>query len=323
MLLALRGLRRSRMVSGKINPDTRLISGSEVKSFQKCEKLWWYEYRLKVIPKKLSDGLFKGIVGHDALSAYYRAIMNGKSIEEARMAMNLRISEEYSKNTLLMTQGLVHPRIMADRIKLINKVSGILDAYLKEYAEQDFINYDVVEVEHMHVSDNFMAMRLDLLLRLRATGKLVLMDHKFVGEFYGEAQLLANSQLPLYMRVVIGGREEEVSHGILNEIRTTTPKGEGGEPDFGFERAIIDYDEVVAGSLANDQARVTERIREKYRIQGLKASRDACTRSLSDYTCKFCHAKTACLTYDLKGDEAGMRAVIDAEYEENTYGYNK
>jgi hypothetical protein len=305
------------------NPDTRLISGSEVKAFQSCQKKWWYEYRLKVIPKKLSDGLFKGIVGHDALSAYYRAIMDGKSLDEARMLMNMRISQEYAKNTLLMTQGLVHPKMMADRVKLIAKISQILEAYLDEYAKADYENYDVVEVEHMHVSDNFMAMRLDLLLRLRATGKLVLMDHKFVGEFYGEPQLLANSQLPLYMRVVIGGREEEISHGILNEIKTKTSKGEDGELEFEFERAIIDYEEEVAASLANDQAKVTEQIRDKYRIQGLKESRDACVRSLSDYTCKFCHAKTACLVYDLRGNEAGMRAVIDAEYEENTYGYNK
>lgn len=306
-----------------INPETRLISGSEVKSFQSCEKKWWYEYYLKVIPKKLSDGLFKGIAGHDALSAYYRAIMNGKSLDEARMLMNLRISEEYAKNTMLMMEGLVHPRIMAERVKLIAKISQILDAYLDEYAEQDFVNYEVVEVEHMHVSDNFMAMRLDLLLRLRATGKLVLMDHKFVGEFYGEAQLIANSQLPLYMRVVIGGREEEVSHGILNEVKTRTAKGDDGEPEYEFERAIIDYDADVAESLANDQAKVTERIRDKYRIGGLKESRDACVRSLSDYTCKFCWAKTACLVYDLKGDEVGMKAVINAECEENTYGYNK
>lgn len=305
------------------NPDTRLISGSEVKAYQSCQKKWWYEYRLKVIPKKLSDGLFKGIVGHDALSAYYRAIMEGKSLDEARMMMNLRISEEYSKNTLLMTQGLVHPRIMAERVKLIGKISAILDEYLKEYAESDFANYEVVEVEHMHVSDNFMAMRLDLLLRSRLNGKLVLMDHKFVGEFYSEAQLIANSQLPLYMRVVIGGREEEISHGILNEIKTRKSKGDDGEPEFDFERPIIEYDEAVAESLARDQAKVTEEIRNKYRIKGLKESRDACIRSLSDYTCKFCHAKTACLIYDLRGDEGGMRAIIDAEYEENTYGYNK
>lgn len=305
------------------NPDTRLISGSEVKAYQKCQKLWWYEYRLGVIPKKLSDGLFKGIVGHEALSTYYRAMMEGKGIEESRMLMNLRISQEYAKNALLMTQGLVHPKTMADRVKLIAKISEVLDSYLMEYAKQDEVNYSVVEVEHMHVSDNFMAMRLDLLLRNEANGKLVLMDHKFVSDFYSEPQLLANSQLPLYMRVVVGGREEEISHGILNEIKTRKSKGEDGEPEFGFERAIIEYDENVAESLAKDQAKVTEEVRDKYRIPGLKESRDACTRSLSDYTCKFCHAKTACLLYDLRGNEAGMRAIIDAEYEENTYGYNK
>lgn len=309
--------------TAKINPDTRLISGSEVKQFQKCKKLWWYEYYLGVIPKKLSDGLFKGIIGHEALSVYYRAIMEGRSIEEARTLMNLRISQEYAKNTLLMTQGLVHPAVMADRVKLITKVSAVLDAYMDEYAKADHENYEVVEVEHMHVGDNFMAMRLDLLLRLRATGKLVLMDHKFVSDFYSDAQLIANTQMPLYMRVVIGGRLEEVSHAILNQIKTRKTIGADGEPEYEFERPIIEYDEVVAESLAKDQAIVTEEIRDKYRIQGLKASRDACPRSLSDYTCKFCHAKKACLEFDLRGDEAGMKIVINSEYEENSYGYNK
>jgi PD-(D/E)XK nuclease superfamily protein len=307
----------------KVNPDTRLISGSEVKAYQNCQKKWWYEYRLGVIPKKLSDGLFKGIVGHDALSGYYRALMDGKSLDDARMLMNMRISDEYAKNTRLMMEGLVHPKTMADRTKLISAIARILDNYVTEHGVRDHETYEVVEVEHMHVSDNFMAMRLDLLLRLRSNGKLVLMDHKFVGEFYGDAQLQANSQLPLYMRIVIGGREEELSHGILNEIKTVKSRSGSGEMEFGFERAIIEYNETVAKKLANSQARVTDEIRDKYRIEDLDESREACNFSTSDYTCKFCWAKTACLIYDLKGDQAGMRAVINAECEENTYGYNK
>lgn len=299
-----------------INPNTRLISGSEIKSWQGCQMRWWYEYRLKVLPKKLSDGLFRGVVGHECLSAYYRAIKRGESIEEAALQIKIEIAKETNKNVKLMMEGFISGVMMGERVKLIAEVNALLDAYINEWAEEDQANYEVVEVEHMHVGDNFMAMRLDLLLRERATGKLVLTDHKFVSDFYSPKQLMANSQLPLYMRIVVGDRSEEVSHGVLNEIRTRKLK-DGPE----FTRPIIKYNEIVAKKRASDQAKIAEQIRENYRVPFDK-SRGECIRNLSDYSCKFCPFATPCFL-DLEGREAEMKETVNAEYEENTYGYNK
>lgn len=303
------------------NPNTRLISGSEVKSFQNCQRRWWFEYRLGVTPKKLSDGLFKGVVGHEALSAYYRAIKNGASVKEATYEMNLIIVQENAKNVQLMAEGVIYPQMMGERVALITYIGEILAAYVIRYGEEDYERYEVVEVEHMHVGDNFNAMRLDLLVRDRSDGKLVLIDHKFVTDFYDDNQLLANTQLPLYMRVVIGDRSEEIKSGFLNEVRTRKLTN-GPE----FYRAEIPYEEEVATELAHNQAIVTEQIREQYRVQwegdGTNTRRST-IRNLGDYTCKFCPFKKPCLTYELRGKVAEMKHTINTEYEVNTYGYNK
>jgi len=302
------------------NSGTRLISGSEVKAWQYCQMKWWYEYRLGVIKKKLSDGLFRGIIGHECLSEYYRALKDGASLEEASLKIQYRIAAENAKNLELMNEGLINPTMMGDRVALITNLGQLLNEYLIEYAKSDYHQYEIVEVEHMHVADNFTALRLDLLVRDLSDGKLVLIDHKFVADFYEEGQVEANTQLPLYMRVVIGDHEEEVKAGILNQIRTRK-NGDGPK----FHREVIPYNKTVATTLARDQARVAEEIRENYRLPWKKTgeeSRDACNRSLSDYTCKFCPNKKPCMA-ELRGDTALMIHTINTEYERNTYGYNK
>lgn len=304
------------MSDKEFNPNTRLISGSEVKSFQTCEMQWWYNYRLGVTPKKLSDGLFRGIMGHEALSDFYGALKNGATVEQAHETMRNWMARESAKNNQLAKEGFITLTMMSERMSLITELAMLLDAYVANYGQADFDMYEVVEVEHMHVSDDFFAMRLDVLFRERLSGQLVLADHKFVANFYGDKQIKANSQLPLYMRVVVGDRLEIVSHGFLNEIRTRVTK-EGPE----FERVEIPYIEAVAKRRALEQGRVAARIREKWRM-GLDESRESCDRNLSDYSCKFCLVAKPCFL-DLEGKVSEMKAVVNAEYERSTYGYNK
>jgi hypothetical protein len=301
-------------------PETRLISGSEVKAFQECQMQWWFKFRLGIAPKKLSDALFIGTVGHIALSDMYTEFALGGSVEAAVNKMRLRLSKEMEKNNHHMTTGFINPMIASGRMGLITQVMNLLEEYIEYYAKSDSEKFEVVEVEHMHVSGKFSVMRLDLLMRNLETGKLELWDHKFVSSFYTEKLLRVNSQLPLYMKVVIGSREEEVAYGVLNQLKKKQTKEEIEKGLSRFRRDEVPYKEIAVKKRTEDQQKVTDQIRPFYGMKLMEA-KDKVVRTLNDNTCKFCLFYDPCMT-DLDGKTSEMRALVSANFERSTYGYN-
>jgi len=296
------------------SPESRLISGSEVSTWQTCQMKWFFQFKLARQPIKLSDALFIGTMGHEALSAFYTALKEGYDREEAAGSMTNFVVREMEKNNELRKSGFITGTMASERNLLIMRLAGILEEYGETVAQEDAINYEVVEVEHMHVSKGFFAMRLDVLLRDRSNGELCLMDHKFIRDFYQPKQLSMNSQLPRYMKVIIGDREEKVSKGYLNMLRTREDAVER------FGRALIPYNEVVADRRTRDQLIVASEIRVNWNKSNRECL-DSLIRTLTDYTCKFCAFAEACML-GLAGRTDDMKAELRANFEKSTYGYN-
>lgn len=299
----------------EIDAATRLISGSEVSTWQLCQMKWLFQFKLGRQPKKLSDALFIGTMGHEALSTYYTLLKDGVDWSNAVESMTDFVVREMAKNNEQRKSGFITGTMASERQLLIMKLAGILEDYAKVMAEQDSINYEVVEVEAMHVSKGFFAMRLDLLLRERSTQDLILMDHKFLRNFYQQKQLSMNSQIVRYIKVVGGDREEKVKKGMLNMLRTHESAVER------FERAVIPYDETVANRRIADQLHVAEQVRVAWAMSNRECI-DTLIRTLSDYTCKFCAFAEVCMLA-LAGRESDMKAELQMNFEKSTYGYNK
>lgn len=295
-------------------PETRLISGSEVSTWQTCEMKWFFQFKLGRQPIKLSDALFVGTMGHEALSTYYTLLKDGVDWENAAESMTDFVVREMAKNNEHRKTGFITSAMASDRNLLIMKLAGILEEY-REIAHQDSVNYEVVEVEHMHVSNGFFAMRLDVLLRERSTNDLVLMDHKFIRNFYQAKQLAMNSQMPRYMKVVIGDREEKVKKGYLNMLRTHEDAVQR------FDRAVIPYDENTATRRLQDQLKVSRKIRAAWGMSNADCLNEL-TRTFSDYTCKFCPFTEPCMLA-LAGRKDEMKMELRMNFEKSTYGYNK
>lgn len=299
----------------ELNAATRLISGSEISTWQSCQMKWFFQFKLGRQPIKLSDALFIGTVGHEALSTYYTLLKDGVDWSNAVESMTDFVVREMAKNNEQRKSGFITGTMASERQVLIMKLAGILENYAELMAEKDAINYEVVEVEAMHVSKGFFAMRLDLLLRERSTQDLILMDHKFLRDFYQQKQLSMNSQIVRYIKVVGGDREEKVSKGILNMLRTRDDAVEK------FQRVVVPYDETVATRRMADQLEVSKQVREAW----AKSNRECLNtliRTLSDYTCKFCPFAEVCMMA-LAGREDDMKAELKANFEKSTYGYNR
>lgn len=293
----------------------RLVSSSEVATWQTCQMRWFINYYLHLVPKQLSDGLFKGIVGHEALSIYYNSLFIGNDLATAEDQVDEFFAEEMEKNNRLRKTGYISSKMASERIVLISKMNDVLTNYFKNYGLKDHIDYDIVEVEYKHVTEDGFAMRLDLLMRNRKTGALELWDHKFVTDFYSDWQLDFNSQLPKYMKVVINHREEDIAYGILNEIRTREV-AEGWQ----VERPRIEYNEEIATLHHESHIIYSDEIRAHYDMDKFTClEKVRRRRTKSDMVCKYCPFKRPCHA-NLRGEKMGE--ILKQEFEESGYGYN-
>jgi hypothetical protein len=254
-------------------------------------------------------------MGHEALSTYYTLLKDGVDWSNAVESMQDFVVREMAKNNEQRKTGFITGTMASERQLLITKLAGILEDYANTIAEQDAINYEVVEVEAMHVSKGFFAMRLDLLLRDRSNQELILMDHKFLRNFYQQKQLSMNSQIVRYIKVVGGDREEKVSKGMLNMLRTHESAVEK------FQRVVIPYNETVATRRMADQLKVAENVRVAWAMSNQECL-DTLIRTLSDYTCKFCPFTEPCMLA-LAGRKEDMKDELRMNFEKSTYGYNK
>ena len=55
----------------------RNISNSEVSTWLSCRNKYRYAFDLDLEPKKRSDPLTRGTIGHDALDVYYKTLQAG------------------------------------------------------------------------------------------------------------------------------------------------------------------------------------------------------------------------------------------------------
>src|SRR3546814_19769576 len=64
-----------------------IISYSEIKTFQTCERRHYYSYGLDIGQKQESDDITRGKTGHKFMENFFNGLKEGKSIEEAREGM--------------------------------------------------------------------------------------------------------------------------------------------------------------------------------------------------------------------------------------------
>ena len=165
----------------------RNISNSEVSTWLSCRNKYRYAFDLDLEPKKRSDPLTRGTIGHDALDVYYKTLQAGQGHTYA-------VDQATKRLGTIMSQ----PDAPFD---LILDVRRILELYWPYYEGDP--NWEILEVEQMHNlplnEDYSMPTRLDLLVRDRTDGKIALVDHKFYYDMPNPDKLALNVQFPKYI----------------------------------------------------------------------------------------------------------------------------
>lgn len=291
--------------------EARLISNSEVDARLTCERKHLFSFVFEREAKHKSRSLNIGIVGHDILAVYYKALQAGLSKADAEQeAMKhltkLFVAEDYPPDDL----GTVH-------------------ALISRYIAQDSLagNVRILEVEtdfYLPITDDYWyAMRLDLLVEALVgsqKGHVLLVDHKFTYDFYSYDDLKLNPQMPKYV-VPVMQAGYPVKDAYINQIRTRFPLHlipKKSNQDL-FNRAPVGLTKERIKSALAHQMRMSERI-IALRKMPLELQIEESVPVLNKMICRNCPFKNAC---EMVEDGMSYERALGPEYKKRVYGYSK
>lgn len=277
------------------------ISQSEVDSFKNCKRKHYYSFGEKLEPKKHSDSLTRGTLGHKALDAFYSHLKE--------------FPGDWEQAAYIGTQAILE-KVTADNTQLIMKLQTLLTKYFMHAQEtQDY--YEILAVEHefrytIPGTKLVIPFTPDLIWRNKYTGKVYVVDHKFLFNFYSENAIAISPQLAKYVGLLrlMGYDVEDAQYNMIRHRELKE-----GSKLFSLQRCNLGDRKVK--TYVEDQIVAMGEIAD---IKELPLDRweQIATRTASSFNCEHCPMLELCLI-DLNGGNRDL--MIRTYYQPNTYGY--
>lgn len=273
------------------------ISNSEAAAWLGCQRRWYYAHSLNIKPKQYGEALNRGIIGHEALAAYYDNNFN----TDAGRAV---IMEHYT-----ISDG--------EEKKMLYKLLSLLDRY---YMVDPFKTWKIVAVEQQYdipLTVRFgYSMRLDLLAKNPVDSKTYLIDHKFVYDFWQSLAFELNAQFPKYL-TALQQNDVKVDGVIVNMLRHRVDPLTKPDVDL-FKMQKIFPDSKEKKRIFREHLQVSDTIADM-REKPQDEQSELVLRNLSQTTCKTCPYTDLCKA-ELVGQDPSL--MIKTFYESNDYGYS-
>lgn len=288
--------------------DMRRISNSEASTWLSCRAKYRYQFLLNLEPIKQKEVLSRGIIGHEALAIYYRAIKLGQDHDVA-----VRNARDYLASFFSTTEYSTDLLYDLDRI-LVGYFNHV------KFELSDLDNWDILMVEEqldIPISEDFhVPMTLDLLVRDKTTGDIILIDHKFFYDFPTQDDLALNAQLPKYV-AILRYNGYNVTKAMINCIRYRKLKN----PDSSdlFRRDVIKPSDAKLRNALSQHIMASQEILE-YREMTEEGQKAKSLPVLNKMMCKGCQYANLCITEYDGGD---VNFLMQVDYKSNErYGYN-
>jgi CRISPR/Cas system-associated exonuclease Cas4 (RecB family) len=200
------------------------VSHSEVDSYLLCRRKHYYGYGLSLERITTSNSLATGTAGHKVLESFYQHIIeNGLTAEEQAAAFDSAV--DVAKE--------IYDQIVKDGYVDGDRRATLYDILFSDYgyfAHEFFVNngwrilaveaeYNLVYDEETQASYPFV---VDMIVQ-DTDGNYVVIDHKFVYDFYTPEQTDLQPQIPKYIGA-LRALGKEVSYGAYNMLRTRKMK---------------------------------------------------------------------------------------------------
>lgn len=280
----------------------RVISNSEALTWVKCPRKYYYQYDLALSPIKTPGYFFRGILVHSAHERYYKALMAGKShdqaVEEAKEVFTLAMQNDAN----------------ADNVNDIATLRTMMLRYWDEVARHD--QWEILAVEksfNLPLTDDFsFGFQPDVIARIE--GLVTVVDHKNVYDFWKRRELDLDPQSRKYMAALLamGKTVDRVMHN-QTRWRLTKTRRQETEELFRRDYAIPSADE--RRGMMSEQLKLMMRIHRHRQMSMAERERDA-LRVLDKITCEKCPFAELCYG-ELRGGQ--MQTLIETEFTVNEY----
>ncbi len=218
-------------------PDI-LKTQSELVSYAGCPQAHLYRYGLRLSPRKPQAALERGSVIHRALERFY----NTQDADAAFAALDQDIEQERA-----LFQEHYPPETLAKLDLEWRKVRAVFRAYAGSVGRQDLTLYSVIGNEHEFKFEVrpgwYFGGKVDGLFLEKASGKLVLFEHKYLWDNAG-LNVLVRYQ-PYWYAIGLARdprlamRVQEIAHNLIKRPDLRLCKGE--TPEEFEERVYCDF----------------------------------------------------------------------------------
>lgn len=219
------------MTKGAERPDAPMMSSSEETSFKNCRLAHHFAYDLGYAPIVTNRKLAVGIGAHEGIEVYYR----GGGPADIEKAIDKWAKEREAE----LTRGqadLIDRAAFAGDLKM---VKHLVEGYIEWVVEEKYDEgYDIVEIEEAHYiqvpgAPTLLPVKLDLLQRDKATGKLRIVDFKTRAQFYTDTTAYQLSEQNGNYSIAVFALYGEVPEMLAyRELRKVNRDNANSKPPF-------------------------------------------------------------------------------------------
>jgi hypothetical protein len=199
------------------------VSHSEVEGYLLCRRKHYYGYGLSLQRVSESASLATGSAGHQVLEAFYSTILAAGDTNKAQLkAFDVALEAAHNKYAELVESGSYEH---TDQRRCSLEFT-LFDNEVGYFSQEKIINKgNVVQaveaefnLEYDAETESRLPFVIDLIVR-DPEGKTVIVDHKFVWDFYTPSDSDIQPQIPKYI-AGLRALGYPASHGMYNMLRT-------------------------------------------------------------------------------------------------------
>jgi hypothetical protein len=208
------------------------VSYSETSSYLLCHRKWFYGYHRSLQRVNVSDSLALGSTGHKILETFYKTILAaGDSVKLQQKAFDTALSAAWAMYEQLVSEGFKDSDSKAPLAEILFEFYFPNEPFVRQGWQILAVEMDFT-LEYNPEEELRFPFVVDLIAR-DPQGKTVVIDHKFVYEFYTYNDAALQPQIPLY----IGGLRAlnyKIDYGVYNMLRNRKIKAPRVDQRVGY-----------------------------------------------------------------------------------------
>jgi hypothetical protein len=285
------------------------VSHSEVDSYLLCRRKHYYGYSLSLERVSTSHSLATGTAGHRILETFYKTLLSaGETADKQLNAWDQAITTAQQEYETIVSEGYEDApnRALLHDI-LFNDDWGY---FANEYMTRAGWTIMAVEAEFSLVYDedkqSSYPFVVDMIVK-DTEGRFVVIDHKFVYDFYTPEQTDLQPQIPKYIGA-LRAMNYEIGYGAYNMLRTRKLK----TPDSGS----MNYFMILKPNTERVLNTFMEQLGVAAEIQALKElpiedQSKRAYRTANKMVCQSCSFRDICSTELIGGN---TQLMLKTEY---------